>query len=73
MGLVAAFAKFGLPLLIGVAATGVIGNIFGGPYGRLPSDQQQALERRFDAASAIARWRPRRRSGRSQVNAMIVS
>ena len=58
VGLVAAFAKFGLPLLIGVAATGVVGNIFGGAYGRLPSDQQQAFERRYTAAGRHPVRRP---------------
>jgi hypothetical protein len=48
--LVAILLKFGLPLLLGAAATGVLGSVFGGAYGKLPSDQQKALEARFDAA-----------------------
>jgi hypothetical protein len=48
--LVAIFAKFGLPLLVGVAASGVLGSVFGGAYDKLPSDQKHALEARFDAA-----------------------
>jgi hypothetical protein len=42
--------KFGLPILIGTAASGVLSGFFGGPFDRLPSDQRKALEQRIDAA-----------------------
>jgi hypothetical protein len=44
------FLKFGLPILVGTAVSGVLGGVFGGPFQKLPSDQRQALEQRFDAA-----------------------
>jgi hypothetical protein len=73
VGLVAAFVKFGIPLLIGAAASGVLGSVFGGPYGRLPSDQQQAFEQRFNAAigSRLDGVPDAQRTGK--VDAMITS
>jgi hypothetical protein len=47
---VAILLKLALPLLIGTAVSGVLGNVFGGAYSKLPADQQQALQRRVDAA-----------------------
>src|SRR4051795_5690488 len=41
---VAIFLKFGLPLLVGTAVSGVLGNVFGGSYSKLPADQQRALQ-----------------------------
>jgi hypothetical protein len=45
------FLKFGLPILVGTAVSGVLGGVFGGPFEKLPADQKQALEQRFDAAT----------------------
>ena len=42
--------KFGLPILLGTAVSGVLGGVFGGPFEKLPQDQQQVLEQRFEAA-----------------------
>ena len=42
--------KFGLPLLFGAAASGLLGGVFGGPFEKIPDDQQQALEQRLDSA-----------------------
>jgi hypothetical protein len=50
VALVALLFKFGLPLLVGTAVSGVLGGMFGGPFEKLPADQRQALEQRFDVA-----------------------
>ena len=48
---VVAFLKIGLPILVGTAVSGVLGGVFGGPFEKLPSDQKQAFEQRFEAAT----------------------
>jgi hypothetical protein len=42
--------KFGLPILIGTAASGLLGGVFGGPFEKLPQDRQDALEKRIEVA-----------------------
>ena len=42
--------KFVIPLVLVTAVGGAIGTVFGGPFEKLPADQKQALEQRFDAA-----------------------
>jgi hypothetical protein len=42
--------KFGLPLLVGAAAGGLLDGVFGGPFEKVPEDQRQALQQRLDAA-----------------------
>jgi hypothetical protein len=53
IAIAAAVAVLGVKLIIGFAAASVVsvalGTVFGGPFERLPSDQQQALQQRFDA------------------------
>lgn len=42
--------KFVLPIVIGTAMSGALGGVFGGPFEKLPGDQQKALEQRFETA-----------------------
>jgi hypothetical protein len=50
VGIGALLAKFGLPVLLGAATTGLLSGAFGGPFDKIPSDQQHALEARFNTA-----------------------
>lgn len=42
--------KWVLPLVLVSSVSGVLGNVFGGPFDKLPSDQRDALGKRFEAA-----------------------
>lgn len=42
--------KIGLPLLVGTAASGLLGGMLGGPFEKLPQDRQDALEQRMETA-----------------------
>ena len=44
------FLKYGLGFLAATVVSGALGSVFGGPFEKLPSDQKQAFERRYDAA-----------------------
>ncbi len=73
VALAAILAKFGLPLLVGVAASGVLGSVFGGAYDKLPSDQQKSLEARFDAAVGTTLDGKSDAEKSAAINAMITS
>jgi hypothetical protein len=48
---VALFLKLILPILLGTAVSGVLTGVFSGPFDKLPADQKQTLEQRFEAAA----------------------
>jgi hypothetical protein len=44
------FGKIALGMLTATAVSGVLGGVFGGPFEKVPSDQREQMEKRFDAA-----------------------
>lgn len=42
--------KIAIGMLTATAVSGVLGGVFGGPFEKLPSDQREQMEKRFDAA-----------------------